>query len=164
MIRKCAMDGSEDVIIQQIINDAAQAYKGIIPQDRYVEPYMSLEHLQSEMADGVVFWGYEDEEELIGVMGIQDRGDVALIRHAYVRTDQRGKGIGSKLLVYLMDASAKPLLIGTWASASWAISFYKRNGFKLVEQKEKERLLRTYWSIPERQIETSVVLCDPSWM
>lgn len=158
------MDGSEDVVIQQIINDAAQAYKGIIPQDRYVEPYMSLEHLQSEVADGVVFWGYEDEEGLIGVMGIQDKGDVALIRHAYVRTNQRGKGIGSKLLTYLMDASDKSLLIGTWASASWAISFYKRNGFKLVEQKEKERLLRTYWSIPERQIETSVVLCDPSWM
>jgi N-acetylglutamate synthase-like GNAT family acetyltransferase len=165
VIRSCAIDGSEDVIIHSIINDAAQAYKGIIPQDRFSEPYMSMEHLKSEVADGVAFWGYEDEEgNLIGVMGVQDKGDVVLIRHAYVRTNQRGKGIGSKLLAQLMDASDKPILIGTWASASWAISFYMRHGFKQVDQQEKEQLLRTYWSIPDRQIETSVVLCDPSWI
>ncbi|MEY9091672.1 GNAT family N-acetyltransferase [Paenibacillus sp. RC84] len=158
MIRICTEQDIRD--IYDIINDAAVAYKGIIPADRFHEPYMTMEELQSEIGSGVVFWGYEDGGRLIGVMGIQDKGDVSLIRHAYVRTDQRKGGIGSRLLAYLTNLTEKPFLIGTWADASWAIAFYLKNGFSLVPEAEKERLLRTYWTIPDRQIETSVVLGD----
>ncbi|MGX4586936.1 GNAT family N-acetyltransferase [Paenibacillus chitinolyticus] len=158
MIRICT---EQDIrAIYDIINDAAAAYKGIIPADRFHEPYMTMEQLQSEIGSGVVFWGFEDGGRLIGVMGIQDKGDVSLIRHAYVRTDQRKGGIGSRLLAYLTNLTEKPFLIGTWADASWAIAFYLKNGFSLVPEAEKERLLRTYWTIPDRQIETSVVLGD----
>lgn len=146
--------------IHQIINDAAQAYKGVIPDDRYHEPYMSMEELNYEMKDGVVFWGIEENDELLGIMGIQDKGEVSLIRHAYVRTRQRNGGIGTKLLSHLMSLTDKPVLIGTWASADWAIRFYEKNGFKLVSPSEKKELLNTYWNVPERQIETSVVLSD----
>jgi len=156
MIRRCTNIDIDAMF--QIINDAALAYKGVIPNDRYHEPYMAYEELNNEISDGVVFWGYEEENQLIGVMGIQDKGDVALIRHAYVRTNQRKGGIGTKLLAHLISLTSKPILIGTWDSATWAISFYEKNGFDLVSPCEKEVLLKKYWNVPERQIETSVVL------
>ena len=141
-----------------IINDAARAYQGIIPADRWHEPYMPMDELKAQIADGIVFSGYEERGELLGVMGIQDKGDVTLIRHAYVKTSERRKGIGEKLLRFLESTTRKPVLIGTWADAAWAIRFYEKNGWHVVSRSEKERLLRKYWSIPERQIETSVVL------
>jgi GNAT superfamily N-acetyltransferase len=146
-----------------IINDAAQAYKGIIPADRWHEPYMALDELEQETGRGIVFWGFEAGGRLVGVMGIQDRGDVTLIRHAYVETSQRRKGIGEKLLRELETLTAKPVLIGTWSAATWAIRFYEKNGYRVLSRPDTERLLRTYWSIPERQIETSVVLANARW-
>jgi N-acetylglutamate synthase-like GNAT family acetyltransferase len=147
-----------------IINDAAQAYQGVIPVDRWREPYMPADELVKEIADGVVFWVAEEEGRLLGVMGIQDKGDVALVRHAYVAPAIQGKGVGTSLLHHVEGLSEKPILIGTWADAAWAIEFYRRNGFTVVSNSQKDRLLRTYWSIPERQIETSVVLADGRWM
>jgi len=161
MIRKC--DSSDFETIYAIINDAAQAYKGIIPADRWKEPYMSREELRREMDEGVVFWGYEEDHELVGVMGIQHVHDVMLIRHAYVRTAKRNHGIGARLLSVLREQTTHPILVGTWADAAWAIRFYEKHGFRLVSPEEKDQLLRRYWSIPERQIETSVVLADPKW-
>jgi len=147
-----------------IVNDAAQAYRGVIPADRWREPYMPTDELMEEIAGGVVFWVAEQEGRLLGVMGIQDKGDVALVRHAYVaRTTQR-MGVGTTLLHHVEGLVDKPILIGTWADASWAIEFYRRNGFAVVPNGVKDRLLRTYWSIPKRQIETSVVLADRRWM
>jgi N-acetylglutamate synthase-like GNAT family acetyltransferase len=160
MIRKCKNGDFEE--IYSIINDSAIAYKGVIPNDRWNEPYMSREELQHEIDDGVTFWGYEEEGLLMGVMGIQDVQDVTLIRHAYVRTAERGKGIGGKLLARLRNMTDRPLLIGTWADAVWAIKFYQKHGFRLVTSEEKDRLLKTYWNIPDRQIETSVVLVELS--
>jgi N-acetylglutamate synthase-like GNAT family acetyltransferase len=144
--------------IYEIINDAAAAYKGIIPADRWHEPYMSETELQGQIDDGVRFWCYVENGMIIGVMGFQDKGDVTLIRHAYVRTTARNKGIGGELLRHLSQLTTNPILIGTWADATWAIGFYKKHGFGLVSFEEKEELLRKYWSIPLRQIETSVVL------
>jgi N-acetylglutamate synthase-like GNAT family acetyltransferase len=158
MIRPCS--NSEFDTIYEIVNDAAQAYRGIIPADRWKEPYMPRDELRHEMDEGVVFWGYEEDGELIGVMGIQHVQDVTLIRHAYVRTDRRNQGIGGKLLSHLRKQTTRPLLIGTWADATWAIRFYEKHGFRLVTEEEKNRLLRKYWSIPERQVETSVVLAE----
>jgi N-acetylglutamate synthase-like GNAT family acetyltransferase len=146
-----------------IINDAAQAYQGVIPADRWTEPYMSREYLQHEIDDGVAFWGYEENGALIGVMGIQDVQDVTLIRHAYVRTAQRGRGIGGALLSELKQMTRRPTLVGTWKAAVWAVRFYEKQGFRLVTEQQKEQLLRKYWRIPERQIETSVVLADRTW-
>jgi N-acetylglutamate synthase-like GNAT family acetyltransferase len=156
MIRKCRPKDFQ--AIHSIINDAATAYKSVIPSDRYHEPYMSEDELSHEIEDGVVFWGYEEGGTLVGVMGIQDVKDVTLIRHAYVRTAHRGRGIGGILLEHLLSMAKRPVLIGTWAAATWAISFYEKYGFKVVSHEEKERLLRTYWNIPERQVETSVVM------
>jgi GNAT superfamily N-acetyltransferase len=156
MIRKCTESDFETVF--EIINDAAEAYQGVIPSDRWHEPYMPSEDLHREIEDDVIFWGLEQEDRLLGVMGIQDRGDVTLIRHAYVRTRFQKQGIGSELLVYLESLTEKPILVGTWKDALWAVSFYERNGYTLVSDQEKDRLLRRYWSIPERQVETSVVL------
>jgi len=147
-----------------IINAAAQAYRGVIPADRWHEPYMPADELTKEVAAGVVFWVAEAEGQILGVMGIQDKGEVALVRHAYTTPAAQRKGIGTKLLHHVQSLAGKPVLIGTWAAASWAIEFYLRNGFALVSDSEKERLLRTYWSIPARQIETSVVLADQRWM
>ena len=158
MIRKCN-DGDFNKILS-IINDAAVAYKGVIPEDRWHEPYMSEESLRHEIKDGVIFWGYTDGNELVGVMGIQDVHDVTLIRHAYVRTAMRNKGIGGRLLSHLIKLATNPILIGTWADAIWAIHFYEKHGFRRVTKEEKNRLLKKYWSIPERQVETSVVLAD----
>ncbi len=146
-----------------IINDAAQAYRGVIPADRWHEPYMPLAELEAEMAAGIEFRGCESGGELVGVMGIQDRGEVMLIRHAYVRTRDRRKGIGEKLLKNLEATTTKPILIGTWEAAAWAVKFYQRNGYRLLSRPEIERLLRKFWSIPERQVETSVVLAHPRW-
>lgn len=148
--------------IFDIINDAARAYKGIIPDDRWHEPYMPVDELRGQMAEGVKFYGYYVEGRLLGVMGIQPvDGKVDLIRHAYVRTVCRKMGIGGKLLKYLHERAERPMLMGTWADASWAISFYRKHGFELISDAEqKSSLLRKYWNIPERQVETSVVLAD----
>ena len=146
-----------------IVNDAAQAYKGIIPADRWHEPYMPREELEHEMADGVAFWGAERDGRLVGVMGIQDRGDVTLIRHAYVRTSERRQGIGEALLHHLESLTPKPILIGTWRAATWAIRFYEKNGYRPLARPEYERLIRQYWRIPDRQIETSVILANARW-
>jgi N-acetylglutamate synthase-like GNAT family acetyltransferase len=150
-------------LIWAIINDGAQAYKGTIPADRWTEPYMSREKLQHEIDEGVVFWGYEDAGALLGVMGIQPVQDVTLVRHAYVRTSSQKRGIGGHLLSHLRSLASGPILIGTWAAAVWAIRFYERHGFQMVSPQEKDRLLKRYWTIPERQIQTSVVLADPKW-
>src|SRR5437762_9033490 len=155
MIRECT---EKDLpALFEIINDAARAYKGVIPADCWHEPYMPKTELEEEIRSGVRFWGYEDEGELLGVMGIQDRGDVDLIRHAYVKTAKRSKGIGALLLQHLETTTRKPILIGTWTAASWAIRFYEKHGYRLLPREETVRLLRKYWSIQERQIETSVV-------
>lgn len=150
--------------VLEIINDAAQAYQGVIPLDCWHEPYMSEEALRQEIAAGVIFRGYEASGRLQGVMGLQSVRDVTLIRHAYVRTDQRRRGIGGQLLISLSDNTPGPVLMGTWAAAIWAIQFYEKHGFRLIEPvAEKDRLLSTYWSLPARQIETSVVLANPAW-
>jgi len=158
LIRQCSDDDFE--MIYKIINDAAFAYNGIIPKDRWKEPYMSREELRHEIDEGVVFYGYEEDGDLKGVMGIQDVQDVTLIRHAYVRTAERNKGIGSKLMSHLRQMTDRPILIGTWADAVWAIRFYEKHGFRLVSTEEKNCLLKKYWRIPERQVETSVVLAE----
>ncbi len=161
MIRKCT--DNDLTSIYAIINDAAQAYKGIIPADRWHEPYMPMKELQQEIADGVEFWGYDAKGELAGIMGIQDRGDVELIRHAYIRTILRNQGIGSRLLQHLEGTTNKPILIGTWADAIWAICFYRKHGYQLLSKVETDRLLSKYWKIPQRQVETSIVLASPKW-
>jgi GNAT superfamily N-acetyltransferase len=148
----------------EVVNDAALAYRGVIPADRWHEPYMAEDELARDNADGIVFWLAEEEGRLLGAMGIQDRGVVSLVRHAYVARATQRSGVGTKLLRHVTSLTDKPILIGTWASASWAIDFYRRNGFTVVPEDHKERLLRTYWSIPERQIETSVVLADRRWI
>ena len=149
--------------IYEIINDAASAYRGIIPADRWHEPYMSEEELKRQIDEGVEFWRYTEDGEITGVMGIQFKEDVTLIRHAYVRTNKRNKGIGSSLLEHLSATSRTPVLIGTWADANWAIEFYQKHGFRLLQEEEKNNLLRKYWTIPARQIETSVVLASSDW-
>jgi N-acetylglutamate synthase-like GNAT family acetyltransferase len=160
MIRRCEERDFER--IWSIINDGAQAYKGVIPADRWTEPYMSREELRQEIDRGVMFWGNEEAGSLSGVMGLQEVQDVTLIRHAYVRTSSQKRGIGGRLLAFLLKQTTRPVLIGTWADASWAIRFYGKYGFQIVSQQEKERLLRKYWTVPERQIETSVVLAAPT--
>jgi GNAT superfamily N-acetyltransferase len=161
MIRRC--DDRDFELIWAIINDGAQAYRGIIPADCWTEPYMSREKLGRELDEGVVFWGYEENGTLVGVMGIQEVQDVTLIRHAYVRTSSQKRGFGAQLLSHLRELASGPVLIGTWADAVWAIHFYERYGFRMVGPQEKDRLLDTYWTVPERQIETSVVLADQKW-
>lgn len=158
MIRKC--DDSDFETIYAIVNDAAQAYKEVIPADRWNDEYMSKTELRQEINEGVVFYGYEEDGELIGVMGLQDVDDVTLIRHAYTRTRRRNQGVGGQLLSHLLKLTERPVLMGTWADANWAVKFYEKHGFELVSTAEKDRLLRKYWNIPERQIETSVVLAE----
>ena len=150
--------------ILAIVNDAAQVYRGVIPADRWHEPYMPQAELEKEISGGVVFWVAEEDGRVLGVMGVQDKGDVALVRHAYVASTIQKKGVGTTLLRHVEGLTDKPVLIGTWAAASWAIDFYRRNGFMVVSVSDKDRLLRKHWSIPERQIETSVVLADAQWM
>lgn len=161
MIRKCEESDYEEICA--IVNDAAQAYKGNIPSDRWHEPYMPLKELMQEIGAGVVFWGYAEDGLLLGVMGLQEVKDVTLIRHAYVRTEYRSKGIGGQLLKQLLTLTDRPTLVGTWAGAWWAVKFYEKHGFKQVTPKEKDFLLKRYWDIPERQIDTSVVLADAKW-
>jgi N-acetylglutamate synthase-like GNAT family acetyltransferase len=149
--------------IWNIINDSALVYRGVIPDDCWADPYMSREELRQEIEDGVEFWGYDDDDRLVGVMGLQDLEDVTLIRHAYVSIDRQNRGIGAELLAHLLKLAKGPVLVGTWAAATWAIRFYEKRGFELVGADEKSRLLKKYWTIPERQIEASVVLADAAW-
>ena len=158
MIRRCEKIDFEAILT--IVNEAARVYDGVIPADRYHEPYMPAESLRREIGAGVEFWAFEEGGTVLGVMGIQDVKDVTLIRHAYVRSANQGCGIGAGLLAQLRAQTARPLLIGTWADAAWAIRFYERHGFEPVPDGEKAALLRRYWSIPDRQIETSVVLAE----
>jgi GNAT superfamily N-acetyltransferase len=155
-IRPCRDD--ERAAILEIVNAAAEAYRGVIPADRWHEPYMPEAELDGEIAAGVVFWGYDDGDRLVGVMGIQPVGDVDLIRHAYVSPGSQRHGVGGALLEHLVRSATRRILVGTWAAAEWAISFYRRHGFELVSPERKAQLLKTYWTIPDRQIETSVVL------
>ncbi|MET0615637.1 MAG: GNAT family N-acetyltransferase [Thermoleophilaceae bacterium] len=157
-IRPCRAEERDDILA--IVNAAAEAYRGVIPEDRWHEPYMPGEELDVEIAAGVEFWGYEDGGELLGIMGIQPVGDVNLIRHAYVVPDSQGRGIGSALLEHLLGLATRPMLVGTWAAATWAIRFYERHGFAYVGPERTAELLRAYWDIPERQIDTSVVLAQ----
>lgn len=159
-IRPCR--GDERGAILAIINAAAEAYRGVIPADRWHGPYMESRELESEIAAGVRFWGFEADGELIGAMGVQPVRDVDLIRHAYVRPDSQRRGVGGALLRHMRGISARRMLVGTWATADWAIRFYRRHGFELVSPECKTALLRAYWTIPDRQIETSVVLALPS--
>jgi len=156
MIRPC---GAADVPrIFAIVNEAAEAYRGVIPADRWHEPYMPMDELEREIAAGVRFWGLEEDGELAGVMGLQDVKDVTLIRHAYVRSRRQRSGVGSALMDALVARANRPLLVGTWAAAHWAIRFYERHQFRLAGAAEKDRLLDTYWTIPPRQRDVSVVL------
>ena len=161
-IRACEAGDFE--AIHAVINDAAEAYRDVIPSDCWKQPYMTKEELHHEIDAGVAFWGYEEDAQLVGVMGIQRFRDVALIRHAYVATSKRNRGVGSFLLQHLQQRATRPILVGTWAAASWAIRFYEKHGFRLVRPEEKDELLRKYWSISPRQIETSVVLADKKWI
>jgi GNAT superfamily N-acetyltransferase len=150
---------AESNSILHVVNDAAEAYRGVIPKDRWKEPYMSAEELRGEIESGVEFYGWVEDNVLVAVMGIQRVNDVTLIRHAYVLTRRQRRGIGEKLLKHLLSlARTTEILVGTWEAAHWAIRFYEKHGFKLVSKEEKDRLLRKYWNIPERQVETSVVL------
>jgi GNAT superfamily N-acetyltransferase len=160
-IRPCRPD--ERAAILAIVNAAAEAYRGVIPADRWQEPYMPLEELEGEIEAGVEFWGYEVGGELVGIMGSQPVRDVHLIRHAYVSPDRQRGGVGGALLEHLVDATPGRILVGTWAAAGWAIDFYCRHGFEQVTPELKDELLKTYWAIPERQIETSVVLARPGF-
>lgn len=161
MIRRCAE--ADLPALYAIINDAAQAYKGVIPADRWREPYMPREELAQEIGDGVRFWGLESEGELIGVMGVQGKGEVDLIRHAYVKTSRRRTGAGTRLLRHIESLTRRPILIGTWADADWAIRFYEKHGYRLQSREETARLLKKYWDVPARQAETSVVLANAAW-
>ena len=158
-IRLCRPD--EHPIILEIVNTAANAYRGVIPDDCWHEPYMPPSELEAEVAAGVTFWGYEIDDVLVGVMGIQPVRDVDLIRHAYVRPASQRRGVGGGLLGHLRILSSRRMLVGTWATAAWAIRFYRRHGFELVGDEQKKLLLETYWTVPKRQIEASVVLANP---
>ena len=161
MIRRC--DNGDVAAIGMIINAAAAAYKGVIPADRWTEPYMPEAELRHEIGAGVGFWGYLEDGRLRGVMGIQEVQDVTLIRHAYVAPAHQRRGIGGALLNRVGGETLAPILIGTWADADWAVRFYENHGFRLVPAEATRKLLQRYWSVPDRQIETSVVLADPAW-
>ncbi len=160
-IRQCTP--ADESRICEVVNDAAVAYRGVISSDRWKEPYMPLTELQHEIRSGVSFWGAYQDDVLIGVMGLQHVGDVSLIRHAYTRTSNQGQGVGKALLKHVTGHTERPLLIGTWTAATWAIGFYQSQGFQLLGE-EKDDVLRRYWTIPERQIEESVVLADERWV
>jgi len=149
--------------ILEIINDGAEAYRGVIAADRWHEPYMPEDALRGELAAGVRFWVVESGGRIVGAMGLQDVRDVTLIRHAYVRTDQQRHGHGGALLTHLRSLTERPMLVGTWRAATWAVRFYRRHGFRLLSRNETEQLLRRYWTVPDRQIEESVVLADARW-
>ena len=159
MIRSCTEGDLLD--IYAVINDGAHAYRGVIPSEHWRDPYMPVDELRSEVAAGVRFWGYQLSDRLIGVMGLQEVLDAALIRHAYVRTAYRNQGVGGQLLAELRNQTERRLLVGTWGAARWAIRFYEKHGFRLVGERTKNRLLRRYWSIGPAQIAASVVLAEP---
>ena len=161
MIKRCLDVELESMLT--VINDAAQAYYGVIPQDAWHEPYMARNELNGEIRAGVQFWGYYVKECLIGVMGIQDKQDVMLIRHAYVCSSERRNGVGTKLLEHLEECSKKPILIGTWADATWAIEFYKKNEYRLILGDERGMLLEKYWTVSTEQASASVVLANAKW-
>jgi len=161
-IRPCRPGETGEIL--EVINDSAKAYRGVIPPDCLKDPYMPREELETDIAAGVVFWGWEEAGKLLGVMGLQHIPDVSLMRHAYVRTEARGRGIGRALIERLKRETGRPALVGTWAAAVWAVRFYERNGFHLLPREEGWGLLRRYWSIPARQTETSVVLADAKWL
>jgi GNAT superfamily N-acetyltransferase len=158
-VRRCRAD--ESAAILAIVNAAAEAYRGVIPAARWREPYMPASELDGEIAAGVAFWGFEAGGQLVGVMGMQPARDVDLIRHAYVLPDRQGHGFGGALLEQLARSTTRRILVGTWAAAEWAIRFYRRHGFELVSPARKEALLKTYWTIPDEQIASSVVLANP---
>jgi GNAT superfamily N-acetyltransferase len=158
-IRRCRDD--ERAAILAIVNAAAEAYRGVIPADRWHEPYMPADELDREIAAGVVFWGYEADGALLGIMGIQRVRDVDLIRHAYVSPGSQRRGVGGAVLGHLTRSATRRMLVGTWAAAEWAICFYRRHGFEQVSPERSAELLKRYWTIPDRQIETSVVLASP---
>lgn len=158
MIR--AAEASDVADMLAVINDGALAYRGVIPEDRWHDPYMSEAELRAEIDAGIEFSCCIDGGQVVGVMGIQDMGPVVLIRHAYVRTALRRQGLGAELLEALTQSVGKPILIGTWKGASWAIAFYEKHGFKLLPEVLARKLLETYWDIPARQVDTSVVLAD----
>jgi N-acetylglutamate synthase-like GNAT family acetyltransferase len=162
IIRPCS--GTDISPILNIINDAAEAYEGVIPWDCWKVPYMTMKQLEAQISDGVEFWCYEEQGIIRGVMGAQKKGEVVLIRHAYVRTAYRNAGIGAKLLNHLKDLAKSPLLVGTWAAAEWAIRFYQNHGFRLLSKNESDELLHKYWSISRRQAENSVVLAGRAWL
>lgn len=156
-IRRCVPEDRDRIFA--IVNAAAEAYRGAIPDDCFHEPYMPRDEFEREIAAGVDFWGYEENGELLGVMGIQAIKDVDLIRHAYVLPGTQGKGIGTQLLAHLETTTDRPILIGTWRDAAWAIRFYERHGYELVPEENREALLRKYWTlISDRQVEVSIVL------
>ncbi len=161
MISPCTDSDTQQIC--EVINEASKAYLGVIPGDCWHEPYMPLDELQVELAAGVSFVGYTAHDELLGVMGSQAVHDVTLIRHAYVRTAHQGQGVGHELLTHLLLQTSQSVLVGTWSTATWAINFYKRHGFRLTSRKETRRLLCRYWSVPERQIQESTVLVGPEW-
>jgi GNAT superfamily N-acetyltransferase len=161
LIRRCDSTDLENIL--EIINDGAQAYKGVIPPDYWKEPYMSGEELRNELDEGIVLWGYEEKGALISVMGIQDKQDVTLVRHAYVLTSRQNLGIGGRLLHYLLQLTGKPVLVATWRNADWAIRFYEGHGFRLVPEEDGYSLQKKYWSTPEKKIKASVVLADERW-
>ncbi|MGB8217221.1 MAG: GNAT family N-acetyltransferase [Candidatus Methanoperedens sp.] len=161
MIRRCT--ASDFKRIFEIINDAAQAYKGVIPATYWKEPYMSSDELKHELDEGIEMWGYEENGQLTGVMGIQHKQNVTLIRHAYVCNDRQNQGIGGKLLSYLRELTEEPILIATWSNDILAIRFYEKHGFRLVSKEEGYQLQRKYWSSPEIKIKASVVLADEKW-
>ena len=149
--------------IVEVVNAAAKVFQTLIPPDRWHEPYMPRDEAASEIADGVVFWSARLHGRIVGVMGLQRKNDADLIRHAYVKPDLQGAGIGSLLLTHLESVAERPILLGTWRANEPAIGFYRRHGYSLVDEKDRERLLRTYWTIPERQIEESIVMANPAW-
>ncbi len=161
MIRRC--EPRDFDAIHAVINDGAQAYRGVIADDCCSDPYMPHDELRGEIDAGVEFWGVEQEGRLVSVMGLQKVQDVSLIRHAYTRSSERNSGLGSALLEDLRHKTDRALLIGTWKAATWAVGFYERRGFRLVTEEEKRALLRKYWTVPARQIEESVVLADARW-
>jgi GNAT superfamily N-acetyltransferase len=159
VIRRCRDD--DRAAILAIVNAAAVAYRGVIPADRWREPYMPASELDDEIAAGVVFWGYEADGALVGVMGVQPVRDVDLIRHAYVAPAWQGRGVGGALLESLTRSAERQLLVGTWSAAEWAIGFYRSHGFERVPVERAAELLATYWDIPARQVATSAVLARP---
>lgn len=161
MIRRC--DEKDFDTILDVINDSAQCYRGVIDPDCWNDPYMSADYLRHEIDNGVRFWSFERDEVIIGVMGVQDVMDVTLVRHVYVKSASRNSGAGSALLERIREMTDKPILMGAYKAAVWALDFYEKHGFKLIDGEEKNRLLKKYWSLPDTQIETSVVMAEEKW-